>query len=314
MRAKAAARPLILLSLCILAVLLSLLWGSSGFYLPKGPIFTLRLMRTSAGVLVGAYLASSGAALQMALRNPLADPYLIGISSGAALGMTGWIIAGLPSELLWLAGFAGGGTAALATIFIAGGTGRFSPATVILAGIAISTFAAALVMLNIVAFLPERYASTLAFLSGQLSLGTAKTLFIALGGGAVTLPFLLLLSRPLEALNAGEDFAFSVGIQPSQILLLTLIVTSVLTALAVAICGIVGFVGLVIPHVVRLTGYRRAFRVIFLSAFTGGAFLTLADTLARSAFPVEVPVGIVTAVIGAPALAYLMWRAVRAQG
>lgn len=297
------------------SISLSLLWGSSGFYFPGAllkeggrEILNLRIMHLLAGITSGAFLAASGAGLQFALRNILAEPYLLGISSGAGVGISLWIFFSLSPEFLWLSGFLTGFLCGILSILIGGARGKLQAQNVILAGIAVSTFAGAFVLLLVSVFMPEKYTTMIAFLTGNLIPSSLKNLLISFSGGLVCTALLLALSRGLDALSVGEEFSTSLGINTESLLLITLILASLSSSFCVASSGIIGFVGLVVPHLVRLLGFKGARSIILNSAIGGAGFLLLADTVSRSAFPINLPLGVTTSLIGAPFLAYLMLR------
>ena len=279
-------------------------------------LLQLRLPRVLLASLVGAGLAISGAAYQGVFRNPLADPYLLGAAAGAGLGAT-LVIAYSPVqsvgpiEVVPLAAFAGalvGVGCALALGSVAGGS---QGPTLLLAGIAVAAFLAAaqtLVQQQNTEDLREIYG----WLLGQL--GSAQwsdvTLVLPYLGAAAGV--LLLCGRALDVLALGDDEASSLGIHPGRLRLLVILAASLATAAAVAVSGLIGFVGLVVPHIVRrLVGGANS-RVLPVSLLVGGAFLVLADLLARVVLaPAELPIGVVTAFVGAPFFAGLLWAGAR---
>jgi iron complex transport system permease protein len=299
----------------VAAELLDLIPGvhlHSGLTESEAAIVTrLRLPRVVLGLLVGAMLALAGGCYQGVFRNPLADPYLLGVAAGAGFGATAVIALrgtatgadatiNLPLPVP-LAAFAGALAAVALTyaLGMAGGRDR-SPATLILAGVAVSAFFAACQT-----FLLQRHADSLqlvySWLLGRLATAGWHDVRLLLPYAAVTAVVVLLLRRELDVLTVGDDEAASLGLHPQRSRYLLVLAASLGTAAAVAVSGLIGFVGVIVPHTVRLlagAGYRS---ILPLSMLFGGAFLTLADLAARTvATPAEVPIGVLTAFLGAP--------------
>nr|WP_308219812.1 putative F420-0 ABC transporter permease subunit [Arthrobacter jinronghuae] len=275
-------------------------------------IWELRLPRVLTAAFIGAGLAVCGVVLQASTRNPLADPYLLGLSSGASLGAVLVIVAGV-SVALPVAAFTGSLLALAGTLLLAGSAGPQSPSRTVLAGVAVSSALSALTSLVIFwSATGDSYREILGWLLGSLAgaswSGTAiaAAAFLALG-----IP-LALSANTLNAFAFGDRTARSLGINTGAARGLLLAASAVLTGALVAVSGSIGFVGLLIPHAARLlTGPGH--RLLLPVAALGGALLLVAaDTIARSAFdPRELPVGIITAILGAPAFALLMLRARR---
>ncbi len=279
-------------------------------------LLELRLPRVLLAVLVGAGLAISGAAYQGVFRNPLADPYLLGAAAGAGLGAT-LVIAYSPTQALGpvgivpVAAFAGallGVGCALALGTAAGGS---QGATLLLAGIAVASFLAAgqtLVQQQNTDDLREVYG----WLLGQLGRARWSDVVVVLPYLGAAVVVLLLCGRALDVLAVGDDEAQSLGAHPGRLRLLVIVAASMATASAVAVSGLIGFVGLVVPHIARrLVGGSYAL-VLPASLLIGGAFLVLADLGARVVLaPAELPIGVVTAFIGAPFFAGLLWVGAR---
>ncbi len=326
-RASALLWPLLFLGLGG-ATLLSLTWGAPVSFLdlwsqnpdlrdPARQIFLeLRPARTVAALLVGASLSVSGAGLQSLFRNPLAEPYLLGISAGGALGATVAAALQLPGWNGFEAGafLALGGALAASAVVFALGKGRgdalsFSQdrARLLLCGVALSAFLSALMSLVVALSGRLDLAQQIAFwLLGGLTRASwaqnAVLLFAFLGGSAI----LLGCARDLNALRAGEEDAASLGVEITALQRKILFAASLMSAASVAAAGLIGFVGLLAPHGVRLLGGRDA-RVLFPGAAIGGAILLcVCDALARGLFPpIEVPVGILTALLGVPLFLFL---------
>jgi ABC-type Fe3+-siderophore transport system permease subunit len=279
-------------------------------------LMELRLPRVLLAALVGAGLAVSGAAYQGVFRNPLADPYLLGAAAGAGLGATvviSWspVQSVGPIGVVPLAAFVGalvGVGCAVALGTVAGGS--HSP-TLLLAGVAVAAFLAAaqtLVQQQNTDDLREIYG----WLLGQLGNSQWSDVLLVLPYLGVACLVLLLCGRALDVLAVGDDEASSLGVNPGRLRLLVILAASLATATAVAVSGLIGFVGLVVPHIVRrLVGGSHA-RVLPMSVLVGGAFLVLADLGARVVLaPAELPIGVVTAFIGAPFFAGLLWVGAR---
>ena len=271
----------------------------------------LRLPRVVLGLLVGAMLALAGAAYQGVFRNPLADPHLLGVAAGAGLGVTAVIAfrAGDPSGDATanlpigvpVAAFAGALIAVAMTWLLgaAGGRDR-SPATLILAGVAVSAFLAAAqtyVMQQHVDTLREVYS----WLLGRLSTAGWHDVLIVLPYAAVTGAIVLSQRRELDVLTVGDEEATGLGLHPRRSRYLLIIAASLGTAAAVSVSGLIGFVGIIVPHTMRLLAGPSYRSILPLSVLFGGAFLALADLLARTAGgQAEIPIGVVTAFFGAP--------------
>lgn len=278
-------------------------------------VWNLRLPRALTSAMVGAALALCGVVMQAVTRNPLAEPYLLGLSAGASVGavvviVLGWTVA-LP-----LAAFGGSFAALIATVVLAGafaGAAALSPSRIILAGIAVS--AAFSAVTSIVIFWSttgDSFREILGWLLGSIAGATwTSVATVAVACGLVGVP-LVLGANVLDAFAFGDDDARALGINVTRVRWLLLGATALLTGAAVAVSGAIGFVGLIVPHAVRLiTGHRHR-ALLPLAALTGAILLTWADTLARTAFdPRELPVGIVTALLGAPVFAVLLMRAKR---
>lgn len=273
-----------------------------------------RLPRVLAAMIVGAGLAAAGCAFQAVLRNPLAEPYTLGVSSGASLAAVLAIRFGLDGTI---AGISGTGAAALAgaavTIYLVWRLARVGsslpPATLLLAGITIAMFcAAATMMVQYTADFTD-VSRIVHWMMGGLTwieYGALARASVAIGVG---LAVLLLLARDLNALSAGSDAAASVGVDPMRTSTVTFAVASLIVGAGIAIAGPIGFVGLIVPHALRaLIGPDH--RVLLpASMLIGGSFLAVCDTAARMALGAdEIPVGIVTALLGGPFFLYLLLR------
>ncbi|MCD0163040.1 iron ABC transporter permease [Deinococcus sp. 6YEL10] len=268
-------------------------------------VWQIRLPRVVMGVLVGASLSVCGGAFQGVFRNPLADPYLLGVASGSALGATIAIVSGWPRTLIPVTALVLALAAVTCTLALAREGRRFPPNRLILAGVVVGSVLSAATTALILRG-EDRARQVLAYTLGDLGFsGWPDVLtvlpYAALGGGA-----LLLLARALDTLQLGELTARSLGVPVERLRLITVVAASVATAGAVAYVGVIGFVGLIVPHVVRLLfgpGHRT---LLPLSALLGGALLVYADLLARTT-PLS-QVGIVTTLLGGPFFLWLLRR------
>ncbi|MDG1024720.1 MAG: iron ABC transporter permease [Gammaproteobacteria bacterium] len=270
----------------------------------------IRIPRIQAAFVTGGLLALSGAIMQVLLRNPLADPYILGISGGAAVGALSAILLGASGFWLSNAAFAG----ALFSIFLVFGIankfGDWSVTRLLLTGVVVSAGWGAVINILLTTSSTNNVQSMLFWLMGDLSqsrvnLAHYLLLIAGLAGG-------LLLSRSLNVFIRGELLAVSLGVNVQALRLLLFFSASVFTATAVTIAGSVGFVGLIVPHMLRLLGARDHRFLIPSCILLGGSFLVLADSLARTIVaPQQLPVGVVTAVIGVPAFILILRSTIR---
>jgi len=266
-------------------------------------ILTLvRLPRVVLGGMVGATLALAGAAYQGVFRNPLADPYLLGVAAGAGLGATLAIAAGAPATgaVVPVAAFAGAVVGVILTYVLGRTVGRRTNTSLILAGVAIASFLTALQT-----YIQQRNTDTLrevyAWILGRLSTSGWHEVLLILPYLVVGGIVILLHRRMLDVLSLGDEEATALGVPVRRVRLLVVAAATLGTAAAVAVGGLIGFVGIIVPHAVRLVS-GASYRVILpLSALFGAAFLIVADVVARTALsPAELPIGVVTAFLGAP--------------
>lgn len=273
-------------------------------------VLELRLPRVLAALAVGTALALAGATMQGLLRNPLADPYVLGTSSGAALGVSiallvpvNVLLVGL--GLVQLLAFGGAVLAVVVVYRLARAGALTSMTSVLLTGYAVgSLLAAGLSLTMYVAGTTLR--QIFLYLLGSFALASWQQLTLSLPIIIVASALLLVRGRALNAMLLGEDTASHLGLDVRRERIVLLGLATLLTAAAVALAGLIGFVGLVVPHIVRLMVGPNARSLLPLSALLGAAFLCFADVVAR--IPGEVPVGIVTAVVGAPFFLYLLRR------
>ncbi|MFC7529417.1 FecCD family ABC transporter permease [Actinoplanes sp. GCM10030250] len=269
-------------------------------------LLQLRLPRVVLGLLVGAMLALAGAAYQGAFRNPLADPHLLGVAAGAGLGVTTVIVLGAhgATELpigVPPAAFTGAILAVALTWLLGAAGGRErSPASLILAGVAVSAFLAAaqtyLLQRNV-----ESLQQVYSWLLGRLATAGWHDVLLILPYTVITGVIVLTQRRELDVLAVGDAEATSLGLHPQRSRYLLIIAASLGTAAAVSVSGLIGFVGIIVPHTIRLLTGPSYRSLLPLSVLFGAAFLTLTDLLARTAGgDAEIPIGVVTAFLGAP--------------
>ncbi|SCL39326.1 iron complex transport system permease protein [Micromonospora pallida] len=274
-------------------------------------VWHMRLPRVLGAAVVGAGLAAAGTVMQTVTRNPLADPYLLGVSSGASLGAVVVITLGLGSGVAALSGGAfTGALVAFGLVLAIAGRAVLRPTRVVLAGVAIAQLCAALTSFVIIWVADPHATQSITFwLSGSL----ARADWTALGWATPVLVVVLAVvfghARALNAFTFGEEAAATLGVDVSRVRWLLLIATALLTAVLVAVSGAIGFVGLILPHAARLlTGpdHRRLLPVVVLA---GAIFMIWVDTAARAVFePRELPAGVLTALLGVPAFIVLMHR------
>jgi iron complex transport system permease protein len=265
----------------------------------------IRLPRVVLGLLVGGTLALSGASYQGVFRNPLADPYLLGAAAGAGLGVT-IVIVRLPDGAATpnaapIAAFAGALLAvALAYALGAAGDGHTSAASLILSGVAVASFFTA-VQTYVQQLNQDTIRQVYSWILGRLSTAGWHEVLVLLPYAAVSWSVLLSQARVLDVLAVGDDEASTLGIHPRRSRLIIVIAASLGTAAAVSVSGLIAFVGIIVPHTVRMLAGRSHRIVLPLSLLFGGAFLCLADLLARTlSSPAEIPIGVITAFFGAP--------------
>jgi iron complex transport system permease protein len=276
-------------------------------------VLQLRLPRVLLGVLVGGGLALAGATFQALLRNPLAEPYILGISGGASVGAVlvlalGWAVAG--SWVLPLAAFAGALVAIVLVFRVATATGRAMDVRVLLlAGVVVAAFFSACIAFILSVSPARTVQSAVLWIMGSLAAASWQGVALT---AAYTIPAALLLmglARPLNLMAIGEETAQYLGADVEGVKRLSLAVAALVTASGVAVAGVIGFVGLVVPHAVRILVGSDHRALLPLSFLAGAAFLTLADLVARLALaPTEIPIGVITAFVGVPFFLVLLRR------
>jgi len=274
-------------------------------------VWQLRAPRMVLGLLVGAMLAVAGGTYQGVFRNPLADPYLLGVAAGAGLGATLAIVhdggaVSVPTWTPWVA-FAGA-LFAVALTWAVGGRGlKSTPATLILAGVAVASL-----LTSAQTFLQQQasaqsIARVYIWLLGSLASASWSSVTTILPYVVICAGLCVAAGRALDVMSVGDDEARSLGLSVRHVRVIVIAASSLGTAAVVSVVGLIGFVGIIVPHIVRLlvgTSYRR---ILPLSVLFGAAFLVLADTVARTVLaPSELPLGVVTAVIGAPVFVMIL--------
>lgn len=321
----------VLLCLAVLAVVMCVcaLAGSQKISLKKvfaGPgrspgenidyeiLVGIRLPRVVLAALVGAALACSGVVLQAILRNPLADPYILGISSGAGLGVIIAVISGITWSFcggspLSVFAFAG----AIATVWLVWFVGHFTAkaqvTSLLLAGVVINAFFSAVIMFLTSIAKSDQLLSTILWLMGSIRQQDVLVLRVSAASILAGIIALFVISHRLNILSLGQYEAKALGVDPAKTRLLAFSFSAFITAIAVSLSGLIGFVGLIIPHSVRLICGPDHRQLLPISAIIGGVFLVIADTLARTMFGQEQwPVGVITAIAGGPFFLVLLAR------
>ncbi len=284
-------------------------------------LLNIRLARIGLGLVVGASLALAGAVYQGILLNPLADPYTLGVSTGAAFGASLAILFGvhqwtfLGIGTIPVAAFAGAILTLLVVYSMGRLDGRLHPTTLILAGIIVSTFLSA--WISLLKSLHEESVSAIVFwIMGSLSGKSWKHLVFILPYFALCCGIIFFYASELDLLALGEIQAQHLGVPVARVRLILLSAASFITAASVSLTGIIGFVGLVVPHLVRFVVGPKHQRLLFYSFFLGGIILVASDTLARTILGQgqELPVGVVTALIGGPFFCFILFARKKQMG
>jgi iron complex transport system permease protein len=328
---KLALKVLIFLAVLLLAMCVCVMLGTqrislAGAFGGQGEspghnidyeILLVRLRRVFLAAFVGAALACSGVVLQAILRNPLADPYILGISSGAGLGAIVAVLAGVGWQL-WggspISAFSFAG--ALVTVwlvwFIGHFAGRAQTTSLLLAGVVVNAFFAALIMFLISIARSDELRATIFWLMGNISEKEPTVLWASGACVVAGIAALFSVSRRLNLLTLGEDEARALGVDTARTRLVAFALAAFITAVAVSLSGLIGFVGLIVPHAVRLIFGPDHRQLMPLSALVGATFLVIADTLARIVVaPAQLPVGVLTALAGGPFFLILLARYTR---
>lgn len=272
-------------------------------------ILALRFPRVILAGLVGAGLSVSGTVFQALLRNPLADPYILGVSSGAAVGAIIAMMTGLGTFSLGipLASSLGALSTILIVFYFGRQEGKIHPNTLLLAGVITSSFLSALIMFFISISQREELRTIIFWLMGDFSGSNDETLWITFPYLSIGFFLIYLHSRQLNMILLGEENAVQLGVNVERLKWVSYFLASLVTAASVSVCGLIGFVGLIVPHSVRLLFGPDHRLLLPCSALLGASFLIASDTIARTLLgPVELPVGVVTAAFGGPFFIYLL--------
>ncbi len=306
----------ILIAALVVALLIGLSIGSESVSFlnlteqQRAILFDIRMPRVFLGACVGASLAVAGAGLQALLRNPLAEPYLLGVSNGAALGT---MIAFVFFESIGIArpimAFAGAGLATFTVYQMARSRAGMNVERLVLSGVIVTTFLSSIIVLLTSVLDAARLRGFTFWLLGDLSQATYAGFYMTLVAAVIGTFFLSSQARALNLMMIGERDAMDFGVEVGRVRLIVFGLSSLLVGTAVAASGSVGYVGLIVPHLVRLTVGSDNRLVVPFSAIAGAIFVVLADTFARTIIaPRELPVGAITALIGAPVFIYLLRR------
>ncbi|MFT3742663.1 MAG: iron ABC transporter permease [Pyrinomonadaceae bacterium] len=273
-------------------------------------LFDIRLPRILLGACVGASLAVAGAGLQSLLRNPLAEPYLLGVSNGAALGtMLAFVFFQSLEITRPLLAFAGAGVATIAVYRMAKSRSGMNVERLVLSGVIVTTFLSSVIVMLTTLLDAAKLRSFTFWLLGDLSQASWNGVYLSLGAVIVGTIVMMSQARALNLMMVGERDAFDFGVEVGRVRMLVFGASSLVVGAAVAASGSVGYVGLIVPHLVRLSVGSDNRMVVPFSAIAGAIFVVFADTIARTAIaPRELPVGAITALIGAPMFIYLLRR------
>ncbi len=271
-------------------------------------LYDIRLPRILLGACVGASLAVAGAGLQSLLRNPLAEPYMLGVSNGAALGtMVAFVFFQSLEITRPLLAFAGAGLATIAVYRMAKSRTGMNVERLVLSGVIVTTFLSSVIVMLTTLLDAAKLRSFTFWLLGDLSQATRNGVYLSLAAVVIGTIILMSQARTLNLMMVGERDAFDFGVEVGRVRVLVFGASSLVVGAAVAASGSVGYVGLIVPHLVRLTVGSDNRLVVPFSAVAGAIFVVFADTIARTAIaPRELPVGAVTALIGAPMFIYLL--------
>ena len=309
---------LILLLLLCAATILGLLKGAVNIpaanllLKDNQAIFNLRLLRIIAGVLVGSGLAVSGIALQAILRNPLAEPYLLGTSSGAGLAAVSAVILGVSRIYMPLAAFLGAAFSIIIVYNLARERGVIADKSLILSGVIISVAFSSLIVFLVSLFGNEAMHEMNWWLWGSLQVYDYKLLILVAFPVILGICVIYLFAQDLNAISIGEEEAVHLGIDTQNIKKILILITALITASLICICGIIGFVGLIVPHMMRLIVGPNHKILIPTTCLAASVFIILCDLLSRTLFsPIEIPIGVITAIIGAPVFIILLKKGKR---
>ncbi|MEI6831248.1 MAG: iron ABC transporter permease [Candidatus Omnitrophota bacterium] len=270
-------------------------------------IFNLRLLRIVAAILVGSGLAVSGIALQAILRNPLAEPYLLGTSSGAGLAAVSAVILGVSRIYMPLAAFLGAVLSIIIVYNLAREKGIIKDQSLILSGVIISVAFSSVIVFLVSLFGNEAMHEMNWWLWGSLQIYDYKLLLLVAFPVILGICVIYLFAQDLNAISMGEEEAMHLGINVQNTKKILVLITALITASLICICGIIGFVGLIVPHIMRLIVGPNHKVLIPTTCLAAAVFMILCDLLSRTLFsPIEIPIGVITAIIGAPVFIILL--------
>ena len=284
----------------------------------ESTLWVIRFPRIVMAIVVGAALATAGAVMQAIFGNPLAEPGVVGVSSGAALGAATAIVLGLTSLgdfAIAICAFAGGLLATLLVYIVSRANGRTEVVTLLLTGIAVNAFAGAGLAFALFAASTSSREQIIFWQLGSLNGALWREVLIVAIVAVIGVSAAILLSRRYDLLSLGERNARHLGLDVERLRLVSIVVVALLTGVAVAFVGIVAFVGLVVPHVMRMLLGPQHRALIVASAFGGAVLMLAADLLARTVVPgAELPIGMLTSLVGGPFFFFLLWRQRRRSG
>jgi iron complex transport system permease protein len=315
-KGRAVRIGIILIAALAVALLAAMLLGSESLSFlnlseqQETILFDIRLPRIFLGGCVGAALAVAGAGLQSLLRNPLAEPYLLGVSNGAALGtMLAFVFFERYEFSRPVFAFAGAGLATFTVYQMARSRAGMNAERLVLSGVIVTTFLSSIIVLLTSLLDATKLRSFTFWLLGDLSQATKNGFYLTLVVGIIGTLVMTSQARALNLMMIGERDAFDYGVEIGRVRLIVFATASALVGTAVASSGSVGYVGLIVPHMIRLAVGSDNRLVVPFSAFCGAIFVVLADTIARTAIaPRELPVGAITALVGCPLFIYLLRR------
>jgi iron complex transport system permease protein len=313
---QAVKLGLILLTILVVVLVMAAMLGAERLPLTglneqqRSILFDIRIPRILLGACVGASLAVAGAGLQSLLRNPLAEPYLLGVSNGAALGtMLAFVLFQNVEAARPILAFAGAGVATFAVYRMAKSRAGMNVERLVLSGVIVTTFLSSVIVMLTTLLDAARLRSFTFWLLGDLSQATVNGVYLSAGAVIVATIILTSQARALNLMMVGERDALDFGVEVGRVRMLVFGAASLVVGAAVAASGSVGYVGLIVPHLVRLSVGSDNRLVVPFSAVAGAIFVVFADTIARTTIaPRELPVGAVTALIGAPLFIYLLRR------
>jgi len=304
---------LILLLLLVVIIIIGLIKGAVNIPLvdlllkDNQVIFNLRLLRIIAAILVGSGLAVSGIALQAILRNPLAEPYLLGTSSGAGLAAVIAVIAGVSRIYMPFAAFLGAVLSIVIVYNLARERGSIGDKSLILSGVIISIAFSSVIVFLVSLFGNEAMHEMNWWLWGSLQVYDYKLLTLIAFPVIFGICVIYLFAQDLNAICLGEEEAMHLGIDTQNIKKVLILVTALVSASLICVCGIIGFVGLIVPHMMRLVVGPNHKVLIPVTCLAASVFMVFCDLLSRTLFsPVEIPIGVITAIIGAPVFIILL--------